>query len=229
MDKKEEKTLRDTYSWLFDKSAEEEEIQARIDKEQQEYESTEEYKAHSNRLEALWKELSEASKKRREEGNRHRRHSISEATGKSVPEKLAKAKEKKNQDLPNEVKELIEKYRSLGELEKKKFNWYKDEESTSGEKLDPYINPETTKENVDQLHEILVQTALDFISEKDLHDIDEVHFSVDGLQGSVPYGEWCPCTDSYLSLVGLQDETFEEPDSGKKHTWKVRRFIGRSF
>lgn len=228
MDTKEEK-FRDTYSWLFDESEEEKEVQSRIDQERLQYESSEEYKAHMSKMDSLFDELSEASKKRRVEGRKHRRHQISDSSGKKVQDTLREAKIQRKAELEEKIQKLIEEYRELDRLEKQRFNWYKDrDEDWVSDELGPYVNPETTKTDIDQLHEILVQTALDFLEEKNLHDIDEVHFSVDGLQGSVPYGEWCSCTDSSLSLVGLQDETYELPD-GEKRTWKVRKFIGRSI
>jgi hypothetical protein len=56
-----------------------------------------------------------------------------------------------------------------------------------------------------------------------LTDIDEIHFTADGLSSSYEYGEWTPATDSYLGVIGLQIE-----EDGKFNL-PVRRIIGESY
>lgn len=91
--------------------------------------------------------------------------------------------------------------------------------------LEKYEGAITTSENINELHHILVQTCLDYMRKHNLTDIDEIHFSADGLSGSsYECGEWTPGTDSYLGVIGLQ---FEEKK--KKFNIPVRRIIGESY
>ena len=96
--------------------------------------------------------------------------------------------------------------------------------------LDKYKDPKTKQSDIMDLHILLVQTCINFIKERELFDIDEVNFSVDGLEEGVEYGEWTPGVDSSLSVVGLQDDgTIWTDSNGVKHTWRVRRLIGESM
>lgn len=72
-----------------------------------------------------------------------------------------------------------------------------------------YKNPVTTTEDIKELQSRLVQCCIDFIKERNLTDIWDVGFSVDGLTESIEFGEWTPGMDSYISVEGLQmDESF---------------------
>lgn len=88
--------------------------------------------------------------------------------------------------------------------------------------LDNYNNPKTTKEHINELHHILVQTCLNYMKEHELTDIDEISFNADGLSSSYEYNEWTPATDSSLTVVGLQEENNED-------NYLVRKIIGESF
>lgn len=75
-----------------------------------------------------------------------------------------------------------------------------------------YKNPISTPSDANELQNRIVQLCIDFIQERNLTDIDEVCFGVDGLKDSVQYGEWCSGTDSSISLLGLQqDENMKFP------------------
>lgn len=89
--------------------------------------------------------------------------------------------------------------------------------------LDKYQNSKTTQEHITELQHILVQTCLNYMKEHELTDIDEIHFSANGLSGSYEYGEWTPTTDSYLGVIGLQIE-----EDGKFNL-PVRKIIGESM
>lgn len=78
--------------------------------------------------------------------------------------------------------------------------------STNTNELPKYQNPITTDENINQLHHILVQTCLNYIREHELTDVDEIQFSVDGLNSSYEFGEWTPGTDSSIKVIGLEFE-----------------------
>lgn len=87
--------------------------------------------------------------------------------------------------------------------------------------LSDYKDPITTKEDAYNLHKKLVQTVIEFIKEHKLNDIDEVEFRVDCLQSSVEFGSWCPATDSYLGIYGVQKNDNSE--------YLVRKFIAKSM
>lgn len=69
-----------------------------------------------------------------------------------------------------------------------------------------YENPVTTKSHVTDLHHLLVQTCLEFMKKHNLTDIEEVHFSADGLQDGLKYMEWTPGIDSSLDVIGYQND-----------------------
>ena len=62
----------------------------------------------------------------------------------------------------------------------------------------------TTKEHISELHDILVQTCIDYINKHQLTDIYSVSFNADALAESAKYGSWQACTDSYIGVKGLQ-------------------------
>lgn len=96
--------------------------------------------------------------------------------------------------------------------------------------LEKYKDPKTKQSDIRDLHNLLVQTCINFIKERELFDINEVSFGVDGLEEGVEYGEWTPGVDSSISVVGLQDDGKSWTDSkGVKHPWRVRRLIGESM
>ena len=99
--------------------------------------------------------------------------------------------------------------------------------------LSNYENPVTTQQDIIDLQKMLVQTCIDFIKERNLTDIFEVHFKVDGLEGNaIEYGEWTPCMDSYCGVVGLQaDENAKKwvSSKGNEFVLRERRLIGESM
>lgn len=93
--------------------------------------------------------------------------------------------------------------------------------------LPEYKNPITTKENINELHHILVQTCIDYMRKHNLTDIDEINFSADGLSGSsYEYGEWTPGTDSSIEVIGLEFEKCMSHNSGKEYEIPCRALIG---
>lgn len=76
--------------------------------------------------------------------------------------------------------------------------------------LPEYKNPISTTTDARDLLNILVQTTINFLKERNLYDVYEVGFSVDGLYDSVTYGEWTPSTDASISFVGLQEDDDKE-------------------
>ena len=82
-----------------------------------------------------------------------------------------------------------------------------------------YKNPITKIKDIRDLQQDLVACVVKFIKRRNLKDIYEVNFSVDGLEGNaIEFGEWTPAMDSYIHVNGLQEE------DGKDY--KVRKEIG---
>lgn len=69
----------------------------------------------------------------------------------------------------------------------------------------PYSKEIMTSEQVNELHHLIVQTAINFCKQKNINLVEEIHFGVDYLKNSIEYGEWTPCTDSYLSIYGYEN------------------------
>jgi meiotically up-regulated gene 157 (Mug157) protein len=88
--------------------------------------------------------------------------------------------------------------------------------------LEEYFNPVTTHSDIKELQEKLVQACIDFIKERNLTDIDEVSFSVDGLEkNAINCGQWVPAMDSCISIVGLQKDD--------DVNWRARKLIGENM
>ena len=56
-----------------------------------------------------------------------------------------------------------------------------------------------------KLHKELVNNIISFCKENNI-SIDEFHLNADGVDGSIPYGEWQSCTDSGFSMIKFTDE-----------------------
>ena len=57
-----------------------------------------------------------------------------------------------------------------------------------------------------ELHNKIVEEVITFCKEHNLTDVDEFTISADGLSGSIPHEQWCPCTDSSMSMVVLKKD-----------------------
>lgn len=67
-----------------------------------------------------------------------------------------------------------------------------------------YSQEDMTKEQINELHHLLVNTVVDYINKNNVEDLQEVRFNADELQASARYGKWCPETDSYLGCIGYK-------------------------
>lgn len=86
-----------------------------------------------------------------------------------------------------------------------------------------FNNPVTKKEDIKELQERLVQLCIDFIDERNLTDINEVSFHVDGLcNNAQEFHEWVPQMDSHIAIYGLQ-ETGKTYTSLKGNTFKIHK------
>ena len=94
--------------------------------------------------------------------------------------------------------------------------------------LPNYKNPVTKTEDIKELQQRLVQTCIDFIKERNLTDIDEVSFNVDGLERyAIEFGEWVAHMDSHISVYGIQETGSTYIDrKGKEKQIYGRAFIG---
>lgn len=208
----EEKTF---FDFLFEESEEEKEIQKKLDEERTRYETTDAFKEHEARLGELLDELKKAGKERREEARKYFRSrrkgkTFSFKTDEEIAEirrKNQEAYEKEIEALPDDLKAVIRGYEALEEpakevFKKKTWAYHSD--------YDKYKNPKTTEKDLSELLQILVQTTIDFINERDLAEIDAIGFSVDGLRDSLEWGEWEPSTDASISAYGLGTEKGED-------------------
>ena len=214
---------------MFDRTEKEEEIWKKINEENERFESTPECLEHREKINKLYKEVSEAQKERIDYAKEYRRNKFSrkvknyteteEEKEKRIAENRRKHEEKVN-SYPVNLRDAIKLYESLSEEEKKIFDY-----STwcyhNGE-LDDMENKQITHEQTRELHDILVQTCIDFINDNNLKDVDAVSFSADALQESAKYNEWTPATDSFLTLEGVEKS---EKDGG----YEVRKLIDKSY
>lgn len=69
-----------------------------------------------------------------------------------------------------------------------------------------FESPITTMEDMSDLQNELMNTAIRFCRERNLTDIDRLSFGADGIQDSVEYGEWTPATDSSLVAHGYEND-----------------------
>lgn len=219
--------MSELWNKMFKRTKKEEEIWNKIQKEIKEFESTPEYIAYRERLDALYKEHHEAAIERSNEAKEYRRKrfprkeitSLSKEERQAIRDMNKKKWEEKINSFPDNLKNVIFGYESLTDKEKTVFaheTWYR-----SKTELDEMKDKQITHEQVRQLHDILVQTCIDFINENGLKDVDEVHFSADALQTSAKYNEWTPETDSFLEVDGI-----EYDDEIK---FNVRKFIDKSY
>lgn len=120
----------------------------------------------------------------------------------------------------DKIDSLKESVRFLSEKDRKRF--LRDIiQEFKYDYLNDYENPTTTIDDIKELQKILAQCVINFVGEKNLKDIDEIHFSFDGVQDSVEQCEWVSSSDSSISAIGDQ----EEKDNGMIE----RRLIGNYY
>jgi len=211
---------------MFDRTEKEEEIWKKINEENERFESTPECLEHREKINKLYKEVSDAQKERINDAKEYRRKrfprkKVSE-TKEEKEKRLVEARKRHEEIIasyPQALRNAIEAYESLSEDAKRVFEretWCYHNE------LDKMQNKQITEEQTRQLHYILVQTCIDFINENNLKDVDAVSFNADALQESAKYNEWTPATDSFLSLEGIEKS---EEDGG----FMVRKIIDKSY
>jgi hypothetical protein len=194
------------YARLFQESNEEKEIQKLLDEERASYENTEAYKEHIEKVTDLFERLKIAGQKRREEAKKYkpkRRPTMKRMTEKEKSdfrEQTRKEKEARIDSYPEPLRNVIRTYEALDDQAKKVF---KKETWAYESDYDDYKDPVTTEKDLSELLDVLVQTIIDFINERNLTDIDSIGFGADGLQESADAGEWIAYTDANIYATGL--------------------------
>jgi len=56
-----------------------------------------------------------------------------------------------------------------------------------------------------KLHKKIIDEIISFCKENNIV-VDEIHLNADGVSGSIPYGSWQACTDSYFGLNKFTDD-----------------------
>lgn len=195
------------YDWLLGETKKEKEIHKKLDAERKAFEQTDAYKEHDKRVEELFEELKQANKERIAEAEKHRPNRKCEARREFDHEAFKKAQEEKKQNrmgtYSDNLRNLIDGYDKLSDAEKKVFQT---ETVVNYEKYPMYENPQTTKKEMSELLEILVQECINFINERGLKDVDVISFSADSLQTSAKYDKWVPATDASIYMLGWQKE-----------------------
>lgn len=72
-------------------------------------------------------------------------------------------------------------------------------------KLETYSKQVMSKEQINNLHELLVSTVINYLNDNNIKEVEEVDFSVDCLNDSVKYNKWVPSTDSSILICGYED------------------------
>lgn len=62
------------------------------------------------------------------------------------------------------------------------------------------------KTDLNELHNLLVKTCIDFICSHHIEDVEEIEFRADSLQQSAKYVKWMPCTDSSLTVYAYEED-----------------------
>ncbi len=185
------------YEALFEETPEEKALWEKIDKERADYEKTPAYIEHTKKIEKLFDELKNAKKKHRENVRQNYERPIRKPL-----EKITEYKPKPK-PRPESVQKLLDAYSCLDKHEKQLFGIGL---HALSEEYKDYENPITTKKDLSELLEILVQTTIDFINERDLTDIYSISFGADDLNTSAKHGEWTCATDASIFAYGLGDE-----------------------
>ena len=181
------------YKALITNSEEEEAIYKEINAENERFEATPECIEHHEKVDALYKKYHEAFEKRMAAAKKAR------PRRKGIVVDFSKPRKEKEPDSDG----LIAAENAVNKLsfQDKRVLWAR----CFAENIPTDETMKVDDGVMDEFHEILVQTAIDFINEKGLKDVWSVSFYADSLQESAKIGQWCPATDSSLTLEAVKD------------------------
>ena len=190
------------YDALFEQTPEEKALWKEYYKEMDRYKTTSEYIEHTKRCDDLMDKLKKVKEAHRREVKENYRPRRTKLTTKKLDKEAPKREVDPN--FENPINEALKAYQALNKAQKQAFGVrmlpYR-------ELYEEYANPKTTKEDLKELLEILVQDTIDFINERELTDIYSVSFGADSLDLSARDGEWTPSTDASIAAYGLGEET----------------------
>lgn len=109
--------------------------------------------------------------------------------------------------LTEEEKKALEKYPKYDDSKPETWEGSRDYYEAVF-KLETNRDPEL-HDAFSDLHEQIVNLVINFCKEHNLTDVDEFHVGANGIKDSIPYGVWCPCTDSSMSIIKLVENTEE--------------------
>lgn len=203
--------MTDFYKRFFTKTPKEEEIEKKIEQLEADYKNSASYKEYVEKENVLYNDLAEERRKKTLEiGPRPKRD--------GGVKKILNKKKDFNIKEHTDADRVLEEYQKLSKEDKRNFDI--GIAALRPENLEPYSNPVTTKDQLSELQDILVQVCINYININGLTDIDEITFTADSLQHSARFGKWVPATDSYIKAVGC-----EEVNDGK-FEYYVRKKIG---
>lgn len=201
----------DFYKKFFEKTPKEEEIEKKIEQLEADYRNSAFHKEYVEKENALYNDLAEERRKKNLEIGPHPKRDRG-------VKKILNKKKDFNIKEHTDADRVLEEYQKLSKEDKRNFDIGL--AALKPENLEPYSNPVTTKDQLSELQDILVQVCINYININGLTDIDEITFTADSLQHSAHFGKWVPATDSYIRAVG-----YEEVDDGKINYY-VRKKIG---
>lgn len=76
---------------------------------------------------------------------------------------------------------------------------------------------DTINKEFRELHKSIIDQIIQFCNKHNI-SIDEIHLNADGLEGSIPYGSWQACTDSYFGLNKFTEDYKEAVSLNKVTT-----------
>lgn len=70
------------------------------------------------------------------------------------------------------------------------------------------------------LHTEIVNKVIKFCKDHGI-EIDDFYINADGVRGSIPYGEWCPFTDSSFSMYKFDEEHPNMKSEPEPYLWSI--------
>lgn len=202
---------------LLNDSKEEQEIDAKLDKERKEFESSEAYVAYNKKIKELWDQKARAHMERmnsyrekmKERRSRNSGENSSEDAVAELKELKRTASEKRKTEydgFPDNVKNIIQEYNNLDSETRNKIRWFlknnKEEEDAE--------NPTVDGRTAHALAYILGLVVFDFAKAHGWKDVDGVGFYVDAVDSGSEEQEWNSNTDGHIHVTGWGEMEYAE-------------------